>query len=31
MKKSKLEESPIGGVVVFMIWCAMILAPFILL
>jgi len=31
MKKSKFEESPVGGAVVFVIWCAMILAPFILL
>ena len=31
MKKFKLEESPIGGLIVFVIWCAIILAPFVLL
>lgn len=31
MKKFKLEESPIGGLIVFVIWVAMLLSPFILL
>ena len=31
MKKLKLEESPVGGIIAFVGWCAMILAPFILL
>lgn len=31
MGKFKLEESPVGGIIVLIIWVAMLLSPFILL